>query len=54
MLNVVYNNAMGEYLWVLIMPNDLCNLTSKKCPTLFEIYLNILKISSQKKSSASE
>jgi len=22
MLNKMYNNAMGEYLWVLIMPND--------------------------------
>ena len=21
MLNIMYNNAMGEYLWVLIMPN---------------------------------
>jgi len=24
MLIIMYNNAMGEYLWVLIMPNILC------------------------------
>jgi len=24
MLNLMYNNAMGEYLWVLIMPNVWC------------------------------
>jgi len=24
MLNIMYNNAMGEFLWVLIMPNVSC------------------------------
>jgi len=40
MLNIMYNNTMGGYLWVLVMPK-ISYVTIKKWPTF------ILNISSQ-------
>jgi len=49
MLNVMYNNVMGEYLWVLIMHYFKYNLVNERAHLSFRI-MNILQYCTSTKS----